>query len=625
MCAKVIIDRKTNLLTGLMLLLAVLFSACSEHDVETEVPVDPVVDEDDGPIELAFACIPSSHAGTRLDGAIVQNAAPYRDIVGFRVISFYKDGGNILTVSNSMIEFPQLPADKTTTRYYHFGYCEMTKGTNGSFVYAKAKDGSKEGVHASVYNGRLDSDIPKYNIYSTNQISFEPVSILEDVTTGAGAIHVDSDGIPDDAWILANVLTDIASIEGWNTRNENKLKPLLEHFTNYGYDLPGSAASVRKWIEAVKIAADGFGNLGSGTVEEIIRQEIISKADEYLGLTDPENTMKSIRMMTYPQSINLPDGAAVVRWTEVEEEVGGEVKKVKKFVPQLKSTTLDDINTVTDFVYPPELYYFVESDIWTSNSAVSFDQYKNRSTWKGNDDTWNGADDGTVQWLFKDGGTVSKSTKTVAIADPLQYAVARLNLTVSVHEQADDIKLKYNGDNTIAYTDGTNNYFRLTGVIVGGQRKVGYDFKPIDNSDAGVRFAYDSQVADGFYLQKNSNGEFNTLVLQSWDNEDVKVILEFEYTGSTEFKCLNGYVYPNTRFYLVGEVKAADFVAGTDDETNRGRVFTQDYTTTIEMTVQSLEKAYNVLPSLLSKNLEIGVMTTPKWKAATPQEAIIME
>ena len=125
-------------------------------------------------------------------------------------------------------------------------------------------------------------------------------------------------------------------------------------------------------------------------------------------------------------------------------------------------------------------------------------------------------------------------------------------------------------------------------------------------------------------MKKNSADEVNTLVLQSYDHEDLNVILEYEYTGATAFKCLNGYVYPNTRFYLVGELKANAFTSG-DDANNRDRIFTQDYTTSIQMTVKSLEKAYNVLPSILSKNLEIGVMTTPMWKAAQPSDPVIME
>ena len=190
--------------------------------------------------------------------------------------------------------------------------------------------------------------------------------------------------------------------------------------------------------------------------------------------------------------------------------------------------------------------------------------------------------------------------------------------------------MKCNGEITIPYTDNdTKHYFRLTGVIIGGQRTVGYNFKPLTNSDMDVKFVYDSQVPGGFVLKKNSTDVFNTLVLQSYDGEDVNVILEFEYTGGTAFKCLNGWVYPNTRFYLVGEVKLStgtpsEGVAEEDKVDVSRRVFTQDRITAIQMTVSSLEKAYNVLPSIISKNLEIGVETTPQWKAATPS-SIIME
>ncbi len=171
----------------------------------------------------------------------------------------------------------------------------------------------------------------------------------------------------------------------------------------------------------------------------------------------------------------------------------------------------------------------------------------------------------------------------------------------------------------------------LWGVIIGGQRSVGYDFKPISNSLYDVNFVYDSQVSSDTPLKYPSGSDpgdiYHTLVLQSYDGEDVNIILEFEYSAeaTTGFKCLNGYVYPGTRFYLVGELKATAFKEGTGDETSRGRVFTQDYTTTINMTVQSLEKAYNVLPSLLSSSLEIGVMITPQWISAEPSGPVVLD
>ena len=622
------------LTTGLMLLSVVLFSGCSSQS-EPEPVVPPVVNDEPEPIALTMTSVSKSNAQTRLDNDVVQmnDATSYREIRDFYFIALKKEGSSISSVSNSLVRYGN-SEDHLPIRYYHFSFCDMQRNTNGCLVYAKAedklvdlnKDNEKSYFEKKIYNGCLtESPYISNNVNSIDQITFEPVSIISDAMVG-------DDGIPAEAWTLAKALTNIANIEKWSTVNDVNLKPLLAHFTNYGYDLAGSAASVRAWIGAVKKAAVDMGSRGDGVVEELIRQEIISKASAYLNPEEENNIVG----LTYPQNINLPDGSAVLRWTEVEGEGG---TKVKKFVPQLRTTTLDDINSISYFVYPAALYYFVNSDIWTSNSKVTFDQYKGKSKWKGDSDT----DADAVQTLFKAGGTITGSTKTVAIADPLQYAVARLQLTVEV--DADVAALTYNGTNTIPYKVGNDYQFRLTGVIVGGQRKVGYDFKPIALSEDDERFVYDSQVCDNqdeesqeeksYYLKKKSDypnstvDPVNTLVLQTCDNQDLNVILEFEYTPATEgykeFKCLDGYVYPGTRFYLVGEVKADAFKSGTGDDTSKGRIFTQDYTTTIEMKVKSLEKAYNVLPNIIAKNLEIGVMTTPKWKAATPQAAVIME
>ena len=130
-----------------------------------------------------------------------------------------------------------------------------------------------------------------------------------------------------------------------------------------------------------------------------------------------------------------------------------------------------------------------------------------------------------------------------------------------------------------------------------------------------MKFIYDSQVKD-CSLTTDLKDACSTLVLQSFSGEDVNIILELENNSGENFKCIDGTVYNGTRFYLVGKVEAA---GGTDgDEISRGRVFTKDYITTVNMTVSSLAKAYNVLPNLLSSNLEIGVETTPDWISVTP-------
>ena len=109
-------------------------------------------------------------------------------------------------------------------------------------------------------------------------------------------------------------------------------------------------------------------------------------------------------------------------------------------------------------------------------------------------------------------------------------------------------------------------------------------------------------------------------MLQSYKNEDVNIILEFENNSGEQFTCIDGIVYPGTRFYLIGKVEASLYNSPDPNvhSENKDQVFTKDYITTVNMTVSSLARAYNVPPNLLSNNLEIGVETTPQWEAATP-------
>ena len=109
-------------------------------------------------------------------------------------------------------------------------------------------------------------------------------------------------------------------------------------------------------------------------------------------------------------------------------------------------------------------------------------------------------------------------------------------------------------------------------------------------------------------------------MLQSYDHKKVPVALEF-INNSVDFKGLNGIVLKGTKFYLVGEIDPEQFKEDSRTEI-RDRVFTQDYTTTLNIKVTGLEKAYNVVPNLLSPRLEMGIELVPKWVATTPDEVL---
>ena len=602
MCARVKDYRKTMQAAGLMLMGAAMLSGCSsQSEIEPVVTPAPVVVTEPEPISLVFACAPNAiHAATRMTGDVVQSGSTYRDITDFGFVTLRTNESGILAIPDSQVDTPETPENKTSARYYHFSYCDMAQGVNQILVYAKAKDVAKEGDKVKkAYNGSLTATIPQH-VTALSDISFAPEPIYPDVTD-----------VPTVATALADAMTAVVTSQ-WRASNHSVLQNLLGNFTNHGFNLPGSAASVKSWLKALSDAAQSYIDNESsldGSYKDILRAVKTQAETAANAIT--------INATSYPRGLNLPDGGAALRWVDVGGNEG------MKFVPQLQTTTLDDINTVSRFVYPPALYYFVNSGIKTSNAKVTLDNYRGETSW---------AD--VLANHFTSGTSINSSTKTVAIADPLQYAVARLSLKVKANADADN-KLPYRqGDeNKIAIkavNEGvTTNFFRLTGVIVSGQRPVDYQFKPASNLDSDMKFVYDSQVDNDFYLTttdfNDANAKvYNTLLLQSCDGEDVNVILEFEYTGTQAFRCLNGYVYPNTRFYLVGEVKLPATAATTTIDHEK-RVFTQDYTTTIEMTVTSLEKAYNVLPSILAKNLEVGVQTTPKWVAVKPTGPVIMD
>lgn len=607
MRSKVLTTIRCHQAIGLMLFFVVALSGCASHEENPE-PVVIETPKEPESISLLLACAPASSgkALTRLADEVVQlnSATSYRPITNLQVYAI-KEGVPV----NAIVDTEQSSDVKTDkTQFYHFKYCNLPTLTNGCLVYAKAEDVAQGGNLAATatlkYNGSLNTVNPS-EVQSKNDIQFSLESILD--ATEARESGDDLAPWEIEAWNLANALTAIVNNshnEGntlsWKTSTNAILKNLLQRFTNNGADLPGSAASVKQWMLSLKEAADSYLTNPPTTIgddEKALLAIIKAKADEKAATI---NTSAEALPTLYPRDINLPDGAAALRWTG------------NKFEPQMQTTTLDDINSVSRFVYPPALYYFVESGIWTSNTARTFNDYKNRTTWKGNDDN-------AVQPLFSDGGTIMTNTKTVAIADPLQYAVAHLTMEV----KADAEYLEYGAGNTktIPISDLT-----LKGVIIGGQRSVGYDFKPISNSLYDVNFIYDSQVSGAL----NTAGDtYHTLVLQSYDGEDLNIILEFEYSAeaTTGFKCLNGYVYPGTRFYLVGEKKMEDVHPADADNIQdyEKRFFTQDHTTSILLTVKSLEKAYNVLPSLLSSSLEIGVMITPQWISAEPSGPVVLD
>ena len=529
--------------------------------------------------DIAFTISQEARPTTRMSAAVVQDVGQayrgieMRHIVPFAIGEAEKVTAGVMPKAFQVYGVGEKPVDNRA--YYYYDNCTLMSGVNAFLCYGRAPQASSD-KHV---NGSLVETFP---------LDMAPGKIRFSLETIASDVHPT-------ATALAEYMTSIANAKGndvaWKDASNATLGIMYLNFLNKteaeegigGEPLPGSATNIRVYTQTLKLALESLTLTGT---DKAIREAIITAINTYN--TDWDD---------FPGSIGLPDGAAVIRWTGTA------------FEPQVNTTTLADINGIGRYAYPAELYYYGNSRIRTS----SIDKRKEKYT----DREWNAI---LADYEYED-GVVSSSTTSVAIKEPLQYGVAHVKIIL---KKTDSANLTDAAGTAIPV--GSNN-FPLTGVIIGGQLPVGFDFTPTTAypvySEADMKFIYDNQVPT-LYLSASADATeqpINTLALQSYDKKKVPVALELTNNSGMDFKGLGGIIQKGTKFYLVGEIDPEQF---KDDERTeiRDRVFTQDYTTKLNIKVTGLEKAYNVVPNLLSPRLEMGIELTPKWVATTPDEVL---
>ncbi len=536
------------------------------------------------PVAAAVAFAVNNHnntASSRMSSAVVQEEGQlYRGIEMRKIIPFAVKGKITSTDMPKVFEVVGNGERPVNSRaYYYYDKCSLMQGVASFLSYGRAPQITPENKAA---NGSIVETFPANMAPKDIRFSLESISNK--------VVHDKANG-------LAHYMTQIATAKGneiaWKDAPSNTLKVMFLNFINQievslgGNTLPGSTANIKAYTQALKTTLNNLSLTGD---DAAIRTAIIAKIDENADKLAPAGNWGN-----FPASIGLPDGAAAVRWD-------GE-----KFVAEVSNTSLADINGIDRFAYPAELYYYGNSRIKTSNIDNRKSSYI--------DQDWS---DVLADYEY-DNSAVGPNTQAVAIIEPLQYAVANLQ-----------IKLKET-ENHLEDAKGTNvevgtNKFPLTGIIVGGQMPVGFDFKPTTSypvySEADMKYIYDNQLP-ALYLSSAADATLltNTLVLQTYDNKKVPVALEFINNSDKDFVGVDGIVYIGTKFYLVAEIDPSEFSEDPRTEI-RDRVFTQDYTTTLNMKVTGLAKAYNVVPNLLSPRLELGIELVTKWVSTTPEEVI---
>ena len=528
---------------GLLLMLA----ACGSSDdiANTVSPDGPVSGDEQSKVSLAFS-VSSTAAQTRSSAEMVQ-VSGFRGITTPTLLAFQvrrevqkDDKAYPASVSGAS------GIDGKNAKFFFYNDFQLPIGTSALLVYAKATP-----VNDKAVNGSTIPTIPT----NTNPaaITFSPDCIYSGTTVHA------------DAQAIADYLTAIANTPNWEGSSYDELR---QNFIGKGAVAPtliaGSSASVNAYVDKLIVELNKSG-------DSQLKTDIITNINNKPGQLKDATKY-------YPASIGLPDGVAALEWDNDN----------KKFVPQT-TTTLKDVNSLNVFAYPAELCYYGNSQIKTSESLIGHTGYTSATDWKE-----------SVLPNYTDGQIITSTTKSVAIENPLQYGVARLDVTI----QAKTTKLK-DSDGTDITVGATS--FPLTGIIVGGQRRVGFDYKPLNSADA-QSLVYDSQVKkdnnSSAYLLSTAptaTDAVHTLLLQSLDGEDETIILEFENNckdgdnNGITFKGIDGMINPGTKFYLIGTILKPTEEEGKD---YTKRVFTQDYITSANITIESLSHAYNAVPDL---------------------------
>lgn len=616
-------------------LMTVILTGCQKQDVVTDTP-SPEPAKTYVVADLALS-LPASSCGTRLDPGVTTggDATHFHGISKLSIIPFTKRGKitqsdkpSIIEISNPISD-SYTPIDESNNNelYRYYEKVLLNHGVASFLTYGQGTKTGKPDNAASVDDkvfygslipkvaGEKMTNIPDRLAVTAGDLSFE-LETIYDTRGNSGNLIV-----PSEAQAIADYLTYIADTPGWKNAENAKLKNLYESYINsmgsgkYGV-IAGSAANVKAYVNELYRQLNDEG-LTSEAIADQIQSRIINSGNGFTKFTIGVTGTKVTSLGTetdiatydkYPSNRYLPDGSAVLQWGKITDNTYG-------FIPKVQTTNTANVSSMNRYTYPAELYYYGNSLIKTSNDEVPATSYSGKTTWES-----------VVSSLYKSGSVVSSNTKAVAIVDPMQYAVARLQGTVQVEPSISTYLLDAE-ETQVPLTNGSNNpSFKVTGLIVSGQYPVNFDFTPKYDgaSEDNEHFVYDSNLSSNpMYLTTTVTAPFYTLVMQTHDFEDVTVILELENNSDYDFKGENGIVYRGTKFYLAGKVElsngnASGVVEGERDDVSN-RVFTQDHTTIISMKVNSLAKAYNVMPNIQSGRLEVGVEINLKWEQATPQ------
>lgn len=567
-----------------------VMSSCSSDDLGT----DSTNITDNKAVKTQFALnIPRANGGTRMSAVNTQGAG--NTFLGMKDIKLYSfseepDAGK---TSTSLIELAELGTSdiKSSKSAKIYNDVAIPVGTTNFLFYGHGPEGTD--VNGKFANGVLNFTPNN----AVNNIKAELVKLEGTDRTSETA--------------LEGLLNGVIAVENWKDQAaDTELGKLYNQFKKLN---AGSANSIRLALQSL------YNNVGAivsnGTdAEKTIAKAIRTEIEKSFDKTKEHDNSYTLAYnstftgdATYPNNVNLPDGAVQVAFSETSSKFSYDANSSLTGLSGLDASKI---------CFPSSIYYFCSSDL-----AATADEL---GLWPQTTTEWTS----NAPWLNTDGKTlkngwtekVQATTRSIAMRQNINYGVASLKTTVKCDKArlydnknlADVIKNK----GFTGFVDVPAGGFKVTGLLIGGQpTEVGFNFQPKANPE----FTYTIYDRDLNNIKATTSVAYAnyTIVLpndkgrEEATQEKVNVAIELTNNSGADFRGADGIVPNGGKFYLVGHL---DPSIRTITGVTNPAVFMSDYQTKLNLTIKSLASAYNTIPDLRSTKLQFGMSVDLEWK-----------
>lgn len=570
-----------------------VMSSCSSDDLGNDSTTNP---GETKAVKTQFALnIPRANGGTRMSGDNAQANKNFRGMEDVRLYAFKGEptASSTSTATFTLANIASGISETASSKIY--SDVSVPVGTTHFLFYAHAPQGTTDAKKFEL--GVLDFTAPTTDATATNGISAALVAVKKEDTASPAA--------------LLGILNGVAGVTNW--ADADATSELGKLYAKYTSAKAGSANSIRLTLQSLYNNLGGIvtgANTGAQIVAKAIRTKIeesfnkTTATDGYVTLAYKEGSAYS----TYPNNINLPDGAVQLTYAEDNKTFSYATSST------LGALTLD----ASKICFPASIYYFQSSDLAATAKELETNQWPTTTT------NWTAA---TAPWLkdasnLADGWTASvqPTTRSIAMRQNINYGVANLATTVKCGAASlkDNDKFTVTDPSEFAGTVTVPaEGFTVTGLLIGGQpTKVGFDFQPA-STDAFDQTIYDKNLT-GIVAKNGAASAVNYTIVLPNDKgrgvakqEKVNVAIELTNNSGVAFRGADGIIPAGGKFYLVGQLNPD---AKTIEGVTNPAVFMSDYKTTMNLTITSLKNAYNTIPDLRSTKLQLGLSVDLDWQ-----------